>query len=290
MPLPPNTPATASRDRQEGAGDAMLFRAVKLMAVATDLTALSDPGEVPAQVVAHLSGELHFQAVSVLLLDAGSGRLEYAADYGVPAEVKALGFRTDGITLRVMNQGTPLFVEDMALDPHVNPNARSFFRSYACLPIAYRDRRLGVLIVNYGEAHSFEETERQILRAFASATAVALDKLHLMEEVRRHAEELERTNLALAATNEALVNARGELRILRGFIPICMRCKRIRSDEGTWTQLESYISAHSEARFSHGYCPECNAVAQVELRRELDSLGDDRSRRASGGEPPAPAE
>jgi hypothetical protein len=47
----------------------------------------------------------------------------------------------------------------------------------------------------------------------------------------------------------------GELRVLRGFIPICMRCKRIRDDEGAWNQLEAFIAEHSEARFSHGYCP-----------------------------------
>lgn len=48
-----------------------------------------------------------------------------------------------------------------------------------------------------------------------------------------------------------------EVKILRGFLPICSSCKRIRDDQGYWQQIESYICAHSEAEFSHGLCEEC---------------------------------
>ncbi|MGE5174320.1 MAG: response regulator [Betaproteobacteria bacterium] len=48
-----------------------------------------------------------------------------------------------------------------------------------------------------------------------------------------------------------------EIKTLRGFLPICASCKKIRDDKGYWTQIESYISQHSEAEFSHGICPEC---------------------------------
>lgn len=48
-----------------------------------------------------------------------------------------------------------------------------------------------------------------------------------------------------------------EIKTLRGFLPICASCKKIRDDKGYWTQIESYISRHSEAEFSHGICPEC---------------------------------
>lgn len=48
-----------------------------------------------------------------------------------------------------------------------------------------------------------------------------------------------------------------ELKMLRGLIPICSYCKRIRDDDGYWNQLETYISNHSEAQFSHGICQEC---------------------------------
>ena len=48
---------------------------------------------------------------------------------------------------------------------------------------------------------------------------------------------------------------------LQGLIPICSYCKRIRSDSNDWEQLESYISEHSDAQFSHGICPPCLADA-----------------------------
>jgi hypothetical protein len=44
---------------------------------------------------------------------------------------------------------------------------------------------------------------------------------------------------------------------LEGIIPICMCCKKIRNDQNVWQQLETYISQHSEAMFSHGLCPKC---------------------------------
>ena len=48
-----------------------------------------------------------------------------------------------------------------------------------------------------------------------------------------------------------------ELQMLRGLLPICANCKRIRDDAGHWNHLESYVSAHSAATFTHGVCPEC---------------------------------
>ena len=46
-------------------------------------------------------------------------------------------------------------------------------------------------------------------------------------------------------------------KILRGILPICAACKRIRTDNGAWQQMEVYIRDHSEAEFSHGLCNDC---------------------------------
>lgn len=48
-----------------------------------------------------------------------------------------------------------------------------------------------------------------------------------------------------------------EVKILRGLLPICSYCKKIRDDKGYWKQIEVYIAANSQADFSHGLCPEC---------------------------------
>lgn len=61
--------------------------------------------------------------------------------------------------------------------------------------------------------------------------------------------------------HERLIREREEaiskVKILRGLIPICAACKKIRDDKGYWNQLEVYIGDHSEAEFTHGMCPDC---------------------------------
>jgi hypothetical protein len=48
-----------------------------------------------------------------------------------------------------------------------------------------------------------------------------------------------------------------EVKTLKGIIPICASCKKIRDDSGYWNQIELYIKEHSEADFSHSICPDC---------------------------------
>jgi len=60
-----------------------------------------------------------------------------------------------------------------------------------------------------------------------------------------------------AALNRELETALAEVKTLSGMLPICAGCKRIRDDGGYWSQIERYISKHSDASFSHGFCPEC---------------------------------
>jgi hypothetical protein len=76
----------------------------------------------------------------------------------------------------------------------------------------------------------------------------------------------EMTEKAIALREKALE----EVKILSGFLPICASCKKIRNDQGYWTQIEVYIRDHSEAQFSHGICPECAKKLYPELYREAD--------------------
>ncbi|MCK4795463.1 MAG: HAMP domain-containing protein [Desulfobacteraceae bacterium] len=54
-----------------------------------------------------------------------------------------------------------------------------------------------------------------------------------------------------------LQEALAKVKLLSGFLPICASCKKIRDDKGYWNQIESYISQHSDAEFSHSICPDC---------------------------------
>ncbi|MFH1934984.1 MAG: hypothetical protein ABIN18_25885 [Pseudomonadota bacterium] len=63
---------------------------------------------------------------------------------------------------------------------------------------------------------------------------------------------------------EELQKALSEIKILEAFLSICCVCKKIRNEDGKWQQIETYISNHSETKFSHSYCPECAKKAMQE--------------------------
>jgi len=76
----------------------------------------------------------------------------------------------------------------------------------------------------------------------------------------RHRMESERTQLILQ-----LQEALAQIKTMRGLLPICANCKKIRNDQGYWTQVEIYIAEHSDAEFTHGICPECLKLLYPEL-------------------------
>jgi PAS domain S-box-containing protein len=72
-----------------------------------------------------------------------------------------------------------------------------------------------------------------------------------------------------------LKKALAEVKTLSGLLPICAGCKKIRNDQGYWSQIENYISLHTDARFSHSFCPDCMKVYFPEVdfekaRKEME--------------------
>jgi len=55
------------------------------------------------------------------------------------------------------------------------------------------------------------------------------------------------------------------VKTLSGLLPICAKCKKIRDDNGYWNQIEAFISAHSDADFTHGICPDCSSALYPEM-------------------------
>lgn len=68
---------------------------------------------------------------------------------------------------------------------------------------------------------------------------------------------------------ERILALQQEVRQLRGLLPICSYCKKIRDDRNIWTQMEQYVTEHSGALFSHSLCPECY---DKEMKPQLDRL------------------
>lgn len=70
-----------------------------------------------------------------------------------------------------------------------------------------------------------------------------------------------------------LQDALADIKTLSGLVPICANCKKIRDDKGFWTQVESYIQERSQARFSHGICPDCMKKLYPEFVPPKDGEG-----------------
>jgi PAS domain S-box-containing protein len=122
--------------------------------------------------------------------------------------------------------------------------ALSFENRYICKDGSYR-----WLLWN-----STADTDRQLIYAVARDVTA-----------RKQAEE-ERERLV-----SHLQSALAEVRELQKILPICMYCKNIRNDENYWQSVETYISHHTDTRFSHGICPSCyEKVAETWLNERTE--------------------
>jgi hypothetical protein len=81
--------------------------------------------------------------------------------------------------------------------------------------------------------------------------------------------------LELRRVSARMAEALEKVKTLHGLLPICAWCKRIRDDQGYWSQVECYVQEHSEATFTHGLCPDCIKKWYPEL--EEASPGDSRT-------------
>ncbi|TKB28058.1 hypothetical protein FCL47_00775 [Desulfopila sp. IMCC35006] len=64
---------------------------------------------------------------------------------------------------------------------------------------------------------------------------------------------------------EELERAHKEIKILKGIIPVCAGCKKIRDKKGDWNRMEDYLNENSEAKLTHGICPDCFTLLYPDL-------------------------
>ena len=148
----------------------------------------------------------------------------------------------------------------------VNPTARAFMGETAALigrnvedvpgPVGEALARLREHAVDHvemslpGDVGSYIDMHLSPLVERDGSITGSVLVIHDLSERRRA--ELEREKLIME-----LQAAIGDIKTLRGLLPICSSCKKIRDDKGAWGGLERYIMDHSEAQFSHGICPDC---------------------------------
>ncbi|MCP4105084.1 MAG: response regulator [Desulfobacteraceae bacterium] len=117
---------------------------------------------------------------------------------------------------------------------------------------------------------ALNETE-DIVKGFRAGGADYITKPFQSEEVLARIEahlNLRRLQKHLQEKNAQLKDALEKVKTLKGLIPICANCKKIRDDKGYWHQVEAYIREHSEAEFSHGICSECLKKLYPEVYEE----------------------
>ncbi len=108
-------------------------------------------------------------------------------------------------------------------------------------------------------------TESLVLENFMN---INNELISLQRELVKKNVQLEKLKGQLDERIKELEAALARVKILEGIIPICMYCKKIRDDKNSWQQLESYITEHSDALFSHGICPHCSEE-QMNIIRNL---------------------
>jgi PAS domain S-box-containing protein len=101
----------------------------------------------------------------------------------------------------------------------------------------------------HGQAHDVV-FHKATFSAPDGTTAGLVGVVHDVTERKRAEQELRESE---ARYRDAL----SQIKTLKGLLPVCAACKKIRDDSGYWTQMEAYIRDHSEVEFSHAICPEC---------------------------------
>jgi hypothetical protein len=124
------------------------------------------------------------------------------------------------------------------------------------------------LHVGLGTHEVFEPWRREALQTLGFVALfllliLASAGMALRAWQRRERAEAEREHVILE-----LQGALAEVKALSGLLPICSNCKKIRDDHGYWNQIESYISSHSDAQFTHGICPDCARLLFPEIFRK----------------------
>ena len=113
-----------------------------------------------------------------------------------------------------------------------------------------KDQVIGVLHFRSLTPNAYSEMDLRLAERVGNQVAGAVANAQLFTEVKRVEKEREKLILQLQ-------DALAKVKTLRGLIPICSSCKKIRDDKGYWNQIEVFIRDHSEADFSHGICPDC---------------------------------
>ncbi len=147
------------------------------------------------------------------------------------------------------------------------PEGHVQMRNVMFAPLTIEGRTVGIMGLANKEG-DFSHHDGEIASAFAQFAALALANSRNLERLQRTVTELQET---LA-----------HVRTLREILPICITCGKVRTDEGYWSKVDTYLREFLNVDLSHGFCPKC---AEKAFREWGEEMGEPSTNgRASSGE------
>lgn len=149
-------------------------------------------------------------------------------------------------------------VVDARIDPQWanSPTAKAGIFAYLGYPVFWPDGEVfGTICAVDTKENKWGKRYEKLLSSFKDAIEAHLALVEAMDRLHRRNEDLER--------------ALSEVKTLRGLLPICASCKRIRDDQGYWNQIETYLRENSNVEFTHGTCPDCAKKLYPELHEKM---------------------
>jgi hypothetical protein len=126
-----------------------------------------------------------------------------------------------------------------------NPDIKLNMISYLGFPIYQPDgKAFGTICVLDNKENAYSEIYGHLILQFRDIIQSQLGLIYMNKE--------------LGEKNRELSDYLKEIKVLRGILPLCSYCKKIRNDQGNWEEVDAYIDKHSNAGVSHSICPECS--------------------------------
>ncbi len=202
--------------------------------------------------------------VALLSEDGAENELLFLEAGGLPCSVDPeLPMPIRGLRAEAYRDAKAVYHNDFMNSQWVDfmPSGHVVLTNVLFAPLNLEGRTVGIMgLAN--KPGGFSQHDALMASHFGELAAIALRNSQSLEERDRFEEEQQRL---IGELSKAL----REVKTLKGLLPICSFCKRVRDDQGYWARLEEYLEKHADAEVSHGLCPDCVREHYPEVYEEL---------------------
>ena len=162
---------------------------------------------------------------------------------------------------KVIETQDKLLVPDALADSNWenNPDVKLDMISYLGFPILLPDKNpFGTICVLDNKRNEYSKTVEKLMLKLGSLIETHLEMIFM--------------NQFLGEKNKRLIDYLMELQALRGLVPICAKCKKIKDNQNNWHPIESYLIQHPEVELTHTICPECAKELYPDYYKSVNGL------------------